>query len=310
MSGTAGAEARSSRAGTPAVVAGKHDAYGVFAIATTPSGDLLASGDDSSVSVFAMPEVCRSGSFGRKEGGTCWCLMAMPSGDRVLCALSGGTIRMESLVAATAAPLHVYRGHSRDAYAVALVTAATFASASADKTVRLWDADRDEATATLSGHSLRVLDIAKLDDHVLVSSSSDKTAALWDTRTASRTAAIAIGNAAHRLTPLRGGVIVAMGLNSGGVALWDLRASRKVSLLRGHLNRVYGVAQLPDGRLASSSDDRTVRIWDVAEQRSVGVITAPSLLSRCCVTADGRLAVASWSCKVYVYDVASATECL
>ena len=36
--------------------------------------------------------------------------------------------------------------------------------------------------------------------------------------------------------------------------------------LAGHKEQVNGVAWSPDGRLASGSEDRTVRVWSVGER--------------------------------------------
>jgi len=141
-------------AGTPAVSVGKHIVGGAYAVAITPSGgDSSVSGGDSSVSVFAMPAAKLSRKVGRKEGGGCLSLAVMPSGDRVLCGLNGGTIRMESYAAATAAPLRTFAEHTDQVNAVMATSVTTFASASNDKTVRLWDAECSASTATLSGHS-------------------------------------------------------------------------------------------------------------------------------------------------------------
>ena len=253
-----------------------------------------------------MPAATLNRKVGRNEGGSCWCLAVMPSGDRLLCGLSGGKIRMESFAAATAAPLRTFAEHTSQVNAVVAMSATTFASASSDQTVRLWDAERSASTATLSGHGGAVYDVVQLDERTLASASWDKTVAVWDTRTASRTASVAVDAYANRLAPLRGGSTVAVGLGFGAIELWELRASRKLGELRGHTDGVYGLTQLHDGRLASASGDKTVRIWDVAAQRCVGVITAPNSLYCCCVTADGRLAVGCDDGNAYVYNVAAA----
>jgi WD40 repeat protein/serine/threonine protein kinase len=98
------------------------------------------------------------------------------------------------------------------------------ASASADKTVKLWDVVSGKEVRTLEGHTDRVTGVAfSPDARRLVSSSADQTVRLWDTAT-----------------------------------------GKQVLCLEGHTSRVTSVAFSPDGRhLASGSEDKTVRIWDI-----------------------------------------------
>jgi len=65
------------------------------------------------------------------------------------------------------------------------------ASASQDKTLKLWDVATGACTATLSGHGLWVTSCAwSPDGRVLASASKDKTLKLWDTSTHTAPAAV------------------------------------------------------------------------------------------------------------------------
>ena len=60
--------------------------------------------------------------------------------------------------------------------------------------------------------------------------------------------------------------------NDAVVRLWTLDG-RQVRELQGHENFIYSLAALPNGQLVSSSEDRTVRIWD--DKQCIQTITHP-----------------------------------
>ena len=97
------------------------------------------------------------------------------------------------------------------------------ASASFDRTVKIWDLTTGQEPLTFRGHTLELIGVAFLDDgRRLASASIDKT-----------------------------------------VKIWDATTGQVVLTLRGHTHELTGLACSPDGRrLASASGDRTTKIWD------------------------------------------------
>jgi WD40 repeat protein len=127
-------------------------------------------------------------------------------------------------------PYHVasrLTGHSGPVWGVAFSPdGKLLATASADKTVRLWEVEtRQPLGQPLYGHADRVDGVAfSPNGKLLATASNDKTVRLWD---------------------------VATGKPHG-------------KPLTGHTDWVIAVAFSPDGKLlASSSADKTVRLWDL-----------------------------------------------
>jgi WD40 repeat protein len=101
------------------------------------------------------------------------------------------------------------------------------------------------------------------------------------------------------------------------VSLLDLERSSVFLRLNGHANAVYAVAVSPDGtRLASTSENQTVRIWDIRSSRRGEVSTALHVLTGHTGVAKGvafspdgtRLATASDDHTVKIWDAETGEE--
>jgi WD40 repeat protein len=96
---------------------------------------------------------------------------------------------------------------------------------------------------------------------------------------------------------------------AGAIRLWDIEAQREVVCFNGHSKAVLAICQLHDGRLASGSDDNTIRIW----KESLGEVAClrghTAAIRSLCSLADGRLASGSQDGVIRLWDVDSHVEC-
>ncbi|KAG8835384.1 hypothetical protein FRC18_000592 [Serendipita sp. 400] len=150
------------------------------------------------------------------------------------------------------------------------------ASGSADKTVRLWDAETGQAIGEpMRAHRSTVASVAfSPDGRQIASGSWDTTIHLLDAETGQ-----AVGE------PLRGhsdkvlslafsqdGLRVVSGSKDKTIRLWDAETGQPLGEpLQGHSKHVTFVAFSPDGhQIVSSSLDKTTRLWDAETGQPLG----------------------------------------
>jgi WD40 repeat protein len=164
--------------------------------------------------------------------------------------------------------LQTLEGHSNVVRSVAFSHNSTWlASASDDKTIKIWDVSSGACLQTLEGHSDRVWSVAFSHNSTwLASASFDKTIKIWD---------VSSGVCLQTLEGHSDGVMsVAFSHNSTWLAsaswdktikIWDASTSVCLQTLEGHSDVVTSVAFSHNSTwLASASWDKTIKIWDVS----------------------------------------------
>ncbi|GJJ74943.1 hypothetical protein EMPS_07301 [Entomortierella parvispora] len=168
-------------------------------------------------------------------------------------------------------PPLILKGHQADVSCVAFsLDSLQVATASYDKTVRIWDASTGECIRVLNGHDDEVLCVAWSPDGTqVVSGSQNGHLLLWNVKTGNHSSLYNGGG--YKLSkvlfaPSGQHIAVAYGYD----VLLQTLYPKPPLCLKGHSSDVTAMSFSPDGQwLVSSSRDQSVRIWCAKTGREI-----------------------------------------
>ncbi|KAL6718865.1 WD repeat protein Lub1 [Lecanora helva] len=170
-------------------------------------------------------------------------------------------------------------GHSHNICALDVSPGGDFIlSGSWDGSARIWRVGKWECEAVLEEHGGSVWSVLAWDRKTIVTGCADKVIRVFDSRGKFSHAIEGSTDVVRTLCRLpsehTSGADFASAGNDGVIRLWKIDG-RQIGELVGHENFIYSLVPLPNSELASSGEDRTVRIWRGTD--CIQTITHPAI---------------------------------
>ncbi|XP_026739639.1 phospholipase A-2-activating protein [Trichoplusia ni] len=222
-----------------------------------PDGLVVTGSNDNTILGYNLQDGATQVTLEGHENAVCSVTPGRDSGI-LLSSSWDSTARVWNINAARNAPL-ILKGHQAAVWAAVELFSNTYATASADKTIKLWMKDGSIIT-TLTGHTDCVRDIAVASPETFLSCSNDASIKLWTNKGQCLNTFYGHSNYIYSISMNPG---VAQGFASCGedgcVRLWA--GSDCVRDIRLPVQSVWSITCLDNGDIVTGSSDGVVRVF-------------------------------------------------
>jgi len=158
--------------------------------------------------------------------------------------------------------IRTLNGHNDITNDLLKITNKCIASASNDKTVKVWDLETGKCVYDLLGHKGNVLKLVKISDDVIASGDSEGFVKIWNLKSGQcEQTLFGKKGKVNKLIVSSNKIIVCH--KGGDMQVWDWKTGKFLKNLTGHTNNVKELIVVNDNILISCSKDGTIKVWDL-----------------------------------------------
>ncbi|KTB11759.1 U3 small nucleolar RNA-associated protein 13 [Nakaseomyces glabratus] len=173
--------------------------------------------------------------------------------------------------------IYTRHAHEKDINAISMApNDSIFATASYDKTCKLWNVDTGEPVATLANHKRGLWDVSFCESEKWIATcSGDKTVKIWSLESFTVLKTLeGHTNAVQRCSFMNKQKQLVSAGADGLIKVWDIASGDCIKNLDGHSNRIWALSVLEDGDLIISADaDGVFQFWkDCTEAEIQGAL--------------------------------------
>jgi WD40 repeat protein len=140
------------------------------------------------------------------------------------------------------------------------------ASASADKTVNVWDTLTFTSIQRYKNHTMTVYCLDQIDNDTMISGSDDQTIQIWKISTSETLKIINVGASVFVVrvfSVVNKQFVCGIGATSDNLRIYNYSTGVLIRTLNGHSSRVWSIEMLSEQFMASGSNDKRLVIWDL-----------------------------------------------
>lgn len=171
------------------------------------------------------------------------------------------------------------------------------ASASRDRTLRIWNPQTGQVKHVLDGHKGWVIDLDwSPDAKRIVTCADDRSLRIWDVDKGKLLhTMLGHDDTVKSVAWSPDGSIIASGSEDKTIRFWDGDTGSPLQTLQGHAGSVLSLAWSPDGqKLVSGSEDTMIRLWSAKTGKTLRIFKGHSkAVYSVCWSPDGELLASS-----------------